>query len=113
MDNSRIAGFARFVVDAAKEGDAVAVSIMQEAGSELGLAACAVIEKLGLAKSKVPIGCVGSVFNAGELLTKPMIETVRTVAPRAYLTEPLTPPAHAAALMAMQSVSTSNNGSRR
>ncbi|HTH38475.1 MAG TPA: BadF/BadG/BcrA/BcrD ATPase family protein [Pyrinomonadaceae bacterium] len=113
VDNSRIAGFARFVVDAAKEGDAVAVNIMQEAGSELGLAACAVIEKLGLAKSKVPIGCVGSVFHAGKLLTKPMIGTVRTVAPRAYLTEPLMPPAHAAALMAMQGVSTSSNGSRR
>ena len=113
VDNSRIAGFAKFVVDAAKSGDAVAVSIMREAGSELGLAACAVIEKLGLAKSKVPIGCVGSVFNAGELLTKPMIETVHTLAPRAFLTEPLMPPAHAAAMMAMHGVSTSNNGSRR
>jgi N-acetylglucosamine kinase-like BadF-type ATPase len=113
VDNSRIAGFAKFVVDAAKAGDAVAVSIMQEAGSELGLAACAVIEKLGLAKSKVPIGCVGSVFNAGELLTGPMIETVHTLAPRAFLTEPLMPPAHAAAMMAMRGLSTSNNGSRR
>lgn len=113
VDNSRIAGFARYVVEAAQEGDAVAVNIMQEAGTELGLAACAVIEKLGLAKTKVSIGCVGSVFRAGELLTKPMIDTVRTVAPKAFLTEPEISPAHAAALMALESQRVSNNGDGR
>lgn len=101
VDNTRIAGFARFVVEAAQEGDAVAATILQEAGSELGLAACAVIDQLGLRRNKVPIGCVGSVFNAGKLLTDPMIETIHTVAPKAFLTEPSMLPAHAAALMAL------------
>jgi len=113
VDNTRIAGFAQFVVEAAQDGDAVAMSIMQEAGSELGLAACAVIEKLGLMKAAVPIGCVGSVFKAGKLLTRPMLETVRTVAPKAFLTEPEMPPAHAAALMAMQNFAVSSNGGKR
>jgi len=112
VDNSRIAGFAEFVVDAAKEGDAVAADILNEAGSELGLAACAVIEKLRLGKEKVPIGCVGSVFKAGEILTKPMIETIRTVAPDAFLTEPKMAPAQAAALLALQNGSAANNGGR-
>ena len=110
VDNTRIAGFARFVVEAAKDGDVVATNILQEAGYELGLAACAVIEKLGLEKAKVPIGCVGSVFNAGELLTKPMIQTVHTVAPRAFLTQPEMPPAHAAANMALLNAGSSRNG---
>lgn len=113
VDNSRIAGFARYVVEAAQEGDAVAMNILQEAGTELGLAACAVIEKLGLNKTKVPIGCVGSVFKAGKLLTGPMLKMVRTVARNAFLTEPEMPPAHAAALMAMLNGSISNNGSRK
>lgn len=113
VDNTRIAGFAQFVVEAAQDGDAVAMNIMQEAGSELGLAACAVIEKLGLMKEKVPIGCVGSVFKAGDLLKKPMIDTIRTVARKAFLTEPEMPPAHAAALMAMQNGSANNNGGKR
>ncbi len=113
VDNTRIAGFAKFVVEAAQEGDAVAGNIMQEAGSELGLAACAVIEKLGLAQAKVPIGCVGSVFKAGTLLTKPMLETIRTVAPKAFLTEPKMPPAHAAALMAFEAQRISGNGDKR
>ncbi len=109
IDNSRIAGFARFVVETAQEGDEIAVDILKNAGYELGLAACAVITKLKLERRKVPIGCVGSVFNAGPLLTDPMLETVRKTAPLAYLTQPRMLPAHAAALMSLQNL---KNGSR-
>ncbi|MEO8042304.1 MAG: BadF/BadG/BcrA/BcrD ATPase family protein [Acidobacteriota bacterium] len=103
VDNSRIAGFARLVVETAQDGDQIAVEILKDAGYELGLAACAVIEKLELENRRVPIGCVGSIFNAGELLTKAMLEQVRLCAAKAFLTEPAMPPAHAAALMAYQS----------
>ena len=110
VDNSRIAGFARLVVETAQEGDEIAIGILNDAGYELGLAACAVIDKLKLENRKVPIGCVGSIFKAGELLTAPMLEKVRACAPKAFLTEPAMPPAHAAALMAYQFP---NNGNRR
>ncbi|MEO8650356.1 MAG: BadF/BadG/BcrA/BcrD ATPase family protein [Acidobacteriota bacterium] len=110
VDNTRIAGFARFVVDAALDGDQIAVEILRDAGLELGLAACAVMEKLGLKRRKIPIGCVGSIFNAGELLTASMLERVRMCAPNAYLTEPLMLPAHAAALMSFK---TPKNGNHR
>jgi len=101
MDNARIAGFARMVVETALDGDAVAIEIIEEAGRELGLAAVAVIEKLRLTNEKVRIGCVGGVFNAKEILTVPMIDTINRVAPLAYLSEPLVPPAQAAALMSL------------
>jgi len=110
MDNSRIAGFARLVVETALEGDKIAVQILKEAGFELGLAAYAVIKKLKLAKRKVPIGCVGSIFNAGEILTVPMLQTVHTLAPKAFLTEPKMVPSEAAALMALKN---GKNGGRR
>ena len=102
MDNSRIAGFARLVVETAQDGDKVAIEILRDAGHELGTAAAAVLKKLGLEKRKVPIGCVGSVFKAGDLLTDPMTEIIARVAPKAFLTDPQMPPAHAAALMAMK-----------
>lgn len=101
VDNTRIAGFARHVVEAAQSGDSVARQIILESGTELGLAACAVIEKLGLQNKKVPVGTVGSIFNAGDLLTAPMLRTIKTIAPKAFLAEPKMPPAHAAALMAL------------
>ena len=101
VDNSRIAGFARLVVETALEGDAAARDILNDAGHELGIAACAVIKKLGLEHTKIPIGCVGSVFKAGRLLTKPMLDVIRKCAPAAHLTEPQMPPSHAAATMAL------------
>lgn len=102
MDNSRIAGFARFVVETAQDGDKIAIEILADAGHELGTAAAAVIRKLGLKNKKIPIGCVGSVFKAGNLLTDPMKKVIAAIAPKAYLIDPQMPPSHAAALMAMK-----------
>lgn len=110
MDNSRIAGFAKFVVETAQKGDKVATEILRDAGHELGTAAVAVLKKLGLEDREVPIGRVGSVFKAGELLTGPMNDVIRQVSTKAYLTDPQMPPAHAAALMAMMN---GVNGSKK
>lgn len=107
IDNARIAGFARYVVETAREGDEIAVEILKNAGFELGLAAVAVIKKLQLEKKKVPIGQVGSLFNAGELLTDTLLKTVRTFAPKAFLADPDLSPANAAALMAFENFAAS------
>ncbi|MEP7213193.1 MAG: BadF/BadG/BcrA/BcrD ATPase family protein [Acidobacteriota bacterium] len=109
IDNSRIAGFARLVVETALEGDKTAIAIMKDAGCELGLAAGAVITKLKLQNEKVPVGCVGSVFKAGKLLTAPLLEKVRTVAPKAFLKEPAMTPAAAAALMTLNRPTNGNS----
>lgn len=100
-DNTKLAGFAKLVVETAKGGDEIAIEILSVSGFELGLAACAVIKKLNLQTKKVPIGTVGSVFKAGELLTKPLIETVSAYAPNAFLQKPKLDPANAAAIMAI------------
>ncbi len=112
MDNSRIAGFARLVVETAIEGDKIAVEIISEAGRELGTAATAVLKRLGLTKQRVPIGCVGSIFMAGDLLTRPMVELINETAAKAYLQEPLMPPSHAGALMAMKNGVNGKNGKK-
>lgn len=100
IDNAKIAGFAKFVVETACEGDEVAVKVICAAGKELGLAAIAVIRKLKLEKRKFPIVKVGSIFCAGELIAEPFLEKVHTIAPKAYLTEPALSPAFAAARLA-------------
>ncbi len=100
MDNAKIAGFARLVVETAQTGDKIAVEILREAGRELGFAAGAVIEKLKLKAQKIPIGRVGSIFRAGALITDSLLETVQPFAPKAYLAEPLLQPGNAAAQMA-------------
>ncbi|HXG83340.1 MAG TPA: BadF/BadG/BcrA/BcrD ATPase family protein [Pyrinomonadaceae bacterium] len=102
IDNARIAGFARFVVEVAEAGDETAVEILREAGRELGMAAEAVIKKLKLKSHKFPVGCVGGIFKAGELITASLLETIRRTAPKAILSAPKLVPAHAAALLAFE-----------
>jgi N-acetylglucosamine kinase-like BadF-type ATPase len=111
IDNTRIAGFARFVIETAQAGDRVAISVLEEAGRELGLAAKAVIKELKMARRKFPIGYVGGIFNAGDLIYQPLLETVHEIAPKAYISAPKFPPAVAAAQMALAAFR--NGGGRR
>jgi N-acetylglucosamine kinase-like BadF-type ATPase len=101
MTNDRIAGFARFVIQAARDGDKVAHRLLDEAGCELGLAANAVIKKLKLADERFQIAYVGGVFAAKELIFDPLLRKVHELAPDAYLAPPQLAPAVAAAKMAI------------
>jgi N-acetylglucosamine kinase-like BadF-type ATPase len=101
-DNARIAGFAKEVIAEAVSGDSVAKSIIEEAGSEMGEAAVAVIRRLGMEEESFPIGKVGSVFSAGEMFTVPMMRLVTAVARNAFLTDPNESPAVAASRLARE-----------
>lgn len=100
MTNDRIAGFGRSVVEAARARDAAAREIVQEAGRELGAAAVAVVERLGMERERFPIGYVGGVFSAGNLVLEPLRKAVARAAPYAHLAPPVVAPAEAAARMA-------------
>ena len=113
MDNTKIAGFAKYVVETAQSGDQIALEILNEAGVELGTAVNAVAAKLKLNRRKIPIGTVGSIFRAGELLTDSLLKTVHKVAPKAFLTKPVLQPASAAAQMAWEMYSRRQNGATK
>lgn len=101
ITNEFLAGFGKFVIEAAKARDRVASEILNEAGKELGLAATAVIRNLKLERETFPVGYVGGVFaTSGELVLSHLREVILKTAPRAHLTAPKFPPALAAARMA-------------
>ena len=102
ITNERIAGFARQVIEAAKAKDRVSRSIMVEAGTELGIAAGAVIRNLKMEGEGFQVAYVGGVFAAGELLLEALRGEVARIAPRAFLAPPRYPPAVAAARMARE-----------
>lgn len=104
VTHNRIAGFGRFVIEAAKKRDGVAREIVVEAGRELGMAAVAAIRKLKMERERFQIGYVGGVFSAGEMILGPVREEVAPVAPRAKLAAPLLAPAEAAARMARDQI---------
>jgi N-acetylglucosamine kinase-like BadF-type ATPase len=98
-----IAQLARIVVDAASAGDAVALSILDEAARELARAVVAVIERLELQHETFRVAYVGGVFEAGEVVVAPMGEAIKAVAPRAFVAPPLNPPVIGAAKLALSS----------
>ncbi len=101
ITNEHLAGFGKQVVDAAKAKDPVALEIVADAGTELGLAVVAVIRNLKLETEAFQVAYVGGVFNAaGELVLGPMRERINEVAPRAFLAPPRISPPVAAARMA-------------
>lgn len=102
ITNERIAGFAKPVIDAAKDGDSVARTIMRQAGTELGIAAAAVIRNLRMEQEKFQVAYVGGVFAAGELVLKTLREEVERVAAKAYLAPPRFVPAVGAARLARE-----------
>ncbi|MEP6924217.1 MAG: BadF/BadG/BcrA/BcrD ATPase family protein [Pyrinomonadaceae bacterium] len=104
MTNDKIAGFARLVVQAAREKDAVAIDLLKEAANELGLAANAVIKNLGLEKKKFQVAYVGGIFHAENLIFEPLLEKIHETAPAAFLAPPLFTPAVAAAKMALAAI---------
>ena len=63
-----IAGFARDVADAARDGDEQARAIWDEAGRELARTAAAARDRLGI---DGPVSYAGGLFDAGDLLLEP------------------------------------------
>ena len=101
ITNEWLAGFGKYVVEAAKAKDAVAREILNEGAKELGLMIAAVIRNLKLESERFQVGYVGGVFaSAGEVILVPMREHLKKIAPRAFLEPPSLSPAVAAARMA-------------
>lgn len=106
ITNERLAGFGKYVIEAAKAKDRIAREILAEGGRELGSAAAAVIRNLKLDRETFQVAYVGGVFDgAGELVLSSMRDEVKLVAPKTYLAPPRFSPAVAAARMAREHLS--------
>ncbi len=101
MTNDKIAGFARFVIEAARGKDQVSVQLLEEAARELALMAKAVIARLGLQNQEFQVAYVGGIFQAKELIFERLLEEIRQTAAKAFLAAPQFAPHIAAAKMAI------------
>ena len=103
ITNERLAGFGKQVIEAANARDQVAREIVADAGTELGLAASAVIRSLKLESERFQVAYVGRIFaTAGELVLEPMRARIAQAAPRAFVAPPVVSPPVAAARMARE-----------
>lgn len=97
-----IARFTKVVIEAARAGDAIALSLLQEGGRELALSAVAVARRVGLLTEAFPVSYTGGAFNAGDFLLDPMRETLQKEAPSATIAPPIRTPVEGAAMMAVR-----------
>lgn len=96
------ASAAPLVFQVAADGDAVAQGLIQRAGCELGELANAVIRQLDFQHEQFDIVLVGSMFNSGEPLIRPLRETVLPLAPGARFVKLMCPPVVGAVLLGME-----------
>ncbi len=76
------------VARVAQEGDAVAISILAEAGRGLAAMVTTIIRRLSIAAETFAVVPFGSVFKAGDLIVSPFWDEVTAVAPRASVVFP-------------------------
>lgn len=93
------------VIEAAREGDAAACTVVDWAGEELGWLAVSVARQIDMQDEEVEIVQSGSVFEAGELITEPMRELVLQHCPKAKLVRLDGPPVVGAVILGMEQAS--------
>ncbi|MGB8643640.1 MAG: BadF/BadG/BcrA/BcrD ATPase family protein [Anaerolineae bacterium] len=99
---------APIVFQVAAQGDAVARTIIEWAGRELGNLAVGVIRQLELEADDFEIVLAGSLFEGGPLLTEPLQVTVHAVAPRARFVRLTAPPVVGGVLLGMEAAGRCN-----
>jgi N-acetylglucosamine kinase-like BadF-type ATPase len=90
------------VINAARAGDPAALEVMQWAGEELGWLAISVARQIDMEHEEIEVVQSGTVFEAGELLTRPMQALVTKHMPKARLVRLDGPPVVGPLMLGMQ-----------
>jgi len=90
------------VINAARAGDPAACEVLEWAGEELGWLAIAVARQIEMENDEIEIVQSGSIFEAGDLITKPMQNIVRKHLPKAKLIRLEGPPVVGPLMLGMQ-----------
>ena len=96
------------IYQVACQGDAVAHTIIEWAGNELGQTAVAVIRQLGIQQKSFEVVLVGSLYEMGEMLIGPMRDVIHLEAPQANLVRLSAPPVVGGVLLAMEQLGKSH-----
>jgi N-acetylglucosamine kinase-like BadF-type ATPase len=103
FDPWKLTNLAPLVFEVANEGDEVAQGLVMRIGTEAGVAANAIIKRLGLEDEAVEVALGGGLFKGkGPLLIDTMTQVVHRVAPRALLRRLPWEPVVGAAFLALE-----------
>lgn len=110
----RLAELAPIAMAASRDGDQVAISLIDRLGSEIAAFVVAAVRRLGLAAQEVPVILGGGLLRAGDPRLMTRIETdVAAVAPLALLRVAPAAPVVGSALLAADAAGLSDAAGRR
>jgi N-acetylglucosamine kinase-like BadF-type ATPase len=92
---------APMVFQAARDGDAVAIGLLEWAGSELAELAKAVIRQIGIQHMAFDVVLIGGLFSGGSLLIEPLRRALLEYSPHARLVRLTAPPVIGGVLLGM------------
>ena len=105
MPRGRVSDLAPLVLDAAREGDAVAKDLLEYAGRELGMAAVAVARQLNMLGGEFEVATMGGILdNFGEFVSAPLEVAIHDSAPRAKLVRARFKPVVGAVIVAAREI---------
>lgn len=105
FDQRRLLALVPLVFEAAYAGDQVAQELLVRVGTEVGVTANAIIQRLGLENTDVEVVLGGSIFKGkGPLLIDTVTQVVHRVAPQATIVLPEFEPVVGAVLLALENL---------
>lgn len=90
------------IVEAARQGDQAALEVIRWSGEELGWLAVSVARQIGMENEEVEIVQSGSVFEAGEIIARPMRALILAHCPKAKLIRLDGPPVVGPVILGME-----------
>jgi N-acetylglucosamine kinase-like BadF-type ATPase len=93
---------APMVFQAARDGDAVAIRLLEWAGNELAELAKAVVRQIGIQHMAFDVVLIGGLFSGGPLLIEPLKQALQEYSPHARLVRLNAPPVIGGVLLGMQ-----------
>lgn len=103
-DRGAIASLAPLVFDAAKNGDAVSVEIIQRAGFELGRLIATQLTTLREVVPPITVSLLGNLFQQNEMLMGGINKALASEMQKIKIVEPRFPPVVGAAMMALAAI---------
>ena len=107
MSRAEVASLAPLVIRAAREGDQVALDLLDQGASDLAEIVNAVAVKLHFAGQDCELALVGGLFNAGDIVLSPLHVAVQKRLPDCRIVFAELPPASGAALLALKNLGVS------
>ena len=102
LSRAELAGLAPLVIQAAREGDKVALKLIDQGTQDLAECVLAVAKRLGFASGSCELAMTGGLFRAGDIFEQPFQKAVQAKLPHCHIIPAELPPVLGAGVLSLQ-----------